>query len=71
MLSADSGAKICQLNPSDGFEKFIRRIHAEIDATRRGNALRVIDATDIPDGKTIRINANNLKQEIVCYLHHE
>jgi hypothetical protein len=33
-----------------------------------GEAIRVIDASDLPAGTTLHLNADTLKQEVVCYL---
>lgn len=38
------------------------------NAAQCGKVVRVIDAADLPDGKAICLNANNAKQEVVCYL---
>ena len=37
-------------------------------AFKWAEAVRVIDATDMPDGKVIRLYANTLNQKVVCYL---
>jgi hypothetical protein len=53
-------------------EKFFERMPNKLtqlfpEAAARANAVRVIDAADIvPDG-SIGLNANNIKQQVVCY----
>ena len=37
-------------------------------AAKWAEAVRVIDAADMPDGKVIRLYANTLNQKVVCYL---
>ena len=37
-------------------------------ATKWAEAVRVIDAADMPDGKVIKLYANTLNQKAVCYL---
>jgi len=31
-------------------------------------AVRIIDAADLPEGAVLNLNANTLKQKVVCYL---
>jgi hypothetical protein len=38
------------------------------DMAHRANVVHVIDAEDVPGNRSIHINANNVKQEVVCYL---
>lgn len=38
------------------------------DMAYRANVIHVIDTKDISGGRSMRVNANNLKQEVVCYL---
>ncbi|MBN1142311.1 MAG: hypothetical protein JXB25_11050, partial [Deltaproteobacteria bacterium] len=34
-------------------------------------AVRVIDCAELPGGRTVRINANTLKQRAICYFDPE
>jgi len=38
------------------------------DAARWSHAVRVLDARDLPDGRCLVLNANALRQRVVCYL---
>ena len=40
-------------------------------ATAWSNVVRVIDVADLGDGAALKLNANTLKQRVVCYLDHE
>ena len=41
------------------------------DASKWSGAIKVIDASDLGDGKRIKMNANTLKQRLVCYFEKE
>jgi hypothetical protein len=38
------------------------------DAQRHFDTVRVIDLAELPDGRALKLNANTLKQKVVCYL---
>ncbi len=38
------------------------------NASSKANVVRVIDATDLPHNKVIQLNANNVLQQVVCYV---
>jgi hypothetical protein len=38
------------------------------DAARWSHVVRVLDARDLPDGRCLVLNANALRQRVVCYL---
>ena len=38
------------------------------DAARWDQAVRVVDSSDLPDSKELKLNANALTQRVVCYL---
>jgi hypothetical protein len=51
------------------FEKLPNRLEELLpNAASRAGVVRVIEAADLPDGKVLRLNANNIRQEVVCYL---
>jgi hypothetical protein len=39
------------------------------EAAQRSGVVKVIDAANLPPGKTIQINANSIEQRVVCYLN--
>jgi len=49
-------------------ESINRLVELVPTAAKWAEAVRVIDASDMPDGKVIRLYANTLNQKVVCYL---
>jgi hypothetical protein len=43
-------------------------LHVGPDAAEWAHAVRVIDSSDLPEGAALHLNANTLKQKVVCYL---
>jgi len=41
------------------------------DAARRSEVVRVLDADDLENGGVIKLNANTLNQQVVCFLGHD